>query len=140
MGLATTIKLFLVDGQVDGLRTAEISNWSGMAVAGPRSELKSLRARPEIGCPGLYFLLGVDDETGHPRIYIGEAEDVAKRLGSPQHTKKEFWVSAIAFVSKDSNLTKAHIKYLEGRLIDRAQELGLAIENGQSSGAVLPDT
>ena len=34
-----------------------------------------------------------------------------------QHKNKEFWVSAIVFVSKDENLTKAHVRYLENRLL-----------------------
>ena len=58
MSRSTTIKLFLIEGQSDELRTVEISNWSGMAVAGPCSNLKSLRASPELGTPGVYFLVG----------------------------------------------------------------------------------
>lgn len=45
------------------------------------------------------------------------------------------------FISKDENLTKAHIRYLEGRLIDQAKAVGRAVVmNGQSSGAKLPES
>ena len=140
MSSPTTIKLYLVNGQPDELRTAEISNWSGKAIAGSRRHLGDLRAREELAAPGIYLLVGDDDDSGRPRIYVGEAENVSKRLGSRQHANRDFWVSAIAFVSKDQNLTKAHIRYLEGMLIHQGQSLGLSLENGQTSGSSLPES
>lgn len=136
----TTIKLFLVKGLPDGLRTAEISNWSGLAIAGPRADLAAIKAREELQAPGIYFLVGEDADTGSRKVYVGEAENVAKRLGSKSHASKEFWVSAIAFVAKDNNLTKAHIRYLEGHLIDLAEELGLTMENEQTTKSNLPES
>ncbi|HIF9106493.1 TPA: GIY-YIG nuclease family protein [Photobacterium damselae] len=48
---------------------------------------------------------------------FGEAEHIQKRL--LQHlARKEFWNEAICFTNKDENLTKAHVKYLEARLIE----------------------
>jgi len=134
----TTIKLFLVNGSPDGLRTAELSNWSGKAVAAPRSQLDQLLSRQEVDNPGVYILLGFDEED-RQLVYIGEAERVRTRL--KQHVSKDFWQSAIVFISKDENLTKAHIKFLEGELIGRLQEAGRAIlQNSQSSGAKLPES
>ena len=47
----------------------------------------------------------------------------------------------VYFVSKDENLTKAHIKYLEGRLIETARSVGrFELENSQSSGSHLPES
>lgn len=135
-----TIKLYLVQGQPGELRTAEISNWSGKAIAGSRRNLADLRAREELEGPGVYFLIGEDDELGVPKAYVGEAENVSKRLASKKHIDRDFWVSAIVFVSKDQNLTKAHIKYIEGKLIEKGQSLGLALDNGQGSGAALPES
>ena len=51
--------------------------------------------------------------------YIGEAEVIFKRLSQHLATK-DFWNEAIIFVSKDENLNKAHIKYLESRLYEIA--------------------
>ena len=52
---------------------------------------------------------------GKDQVYIGEAETILKRLN--QHlTSKDFWRETIVFISKDENLNKAHIKYLENRL------------------------
>ena len=45
------------------------------------------------------------------------------------------------FTSKDENLTKAHIRYLEGRILDQAKHAARAIiQNGQSSGGRLPES
>ncbi len=97
----------------------------------------TLLAIPELKRPGVYFLIGSDPETEKPKAYIGEAEDVALRLKSQKH--KEFWNTAIAIVSKDENLTKAHVRYLEGRLIEIALDVGrFDLDNSCSSGAVLP--
>jgi Domain of unknown function (DUF4357) len=136
---AATIKIFLTDGKPEGIRTAEISNWTGKAIAGPRSELAELLKRDELFNPGVYFLTGHDPETDQPTLYIGEAESVAKRL--KQHRERDNWNHVVAFVSKDENLTKAHIRYLEGQLIVQASEAGRGlIQNNASSGAKLPES
>ena len=102
---SATIKLFLPRGDAKSLRTAEISNWSGKAIAAPRTEIDDLLAREELEKSGVYILTGIDPNSGSPRAYIGEAEVIRERL--KQHKAKEFWVSAVVFVSKDENLTKA---------------------------------
>ncbi len=133
-----TIRLFLAHGEPNGLRTAEISNWTGKAIACPRNKLTELFAREEIKKAGVYCLTGTDPDSGDPALYIGEAESVGKRLKG--HSDKDFWINVVTFVSKDENLTKAHVKYLEGKLIERAIETGKAkLQNSASSGAKLPE-
>jgi hypothetical protein len=134
-----TIKIFLVHGDPKRLRTAEISNWTGKAVAGPRSEFEGVLAREESDKSGVYFLTGMDPESGRSALYIGEAESIKDRVKS--HLEKDFWNHIVYFVSKDENLTKAHIRYLEGKLIERARSVGRAmVTNGQTSGARLPES
>jgi Domain of unknown function (DUF4357) len=136
---SATIKLFLVHGDAKRLRTAELSNWTGKAVAGPRSELDGVLAREEATKSGVYFLSGIDPQSGRPAIYVGEAESIRDRLKG--HLDKDFWNHILFFTSKDENLTKAHIRYLEGRLIDQAKATGRAVVmNGQSSGSKLPES
>jgi len=136
---SATIKLFLVHGDAKRLRTAELSNWNGKAIAGPRSELESVLAGNEAGNAGVYFLTGTDPESGKAAVYIGEAESIRERLKS--HLEKDFWTHVVFFVSKDENLTKAHIRYLEGRLIDQAKDATRALVlNGQASGSKLPES
>lgn len=135
---SATIRLFLRHGDPKRLRTAEISNWSGKAIAAPRTDLDELLGRDEAGQSAVYILTGIDPDTGRPMAYIGEAEVLRDRIRS--HRAKDFWVSAVAFVSKDENLTKAHIRYLEGQLIVEANATGrFDLENGTSSGSRLPE-
>jgi hypothetical protein len=136
---SATIKLFLPRGDAKSLRTAEISNWTGKAVAAPRTELDELLAREELDKAGVYILIGRDPHTDQARAYIGEAEIIRERL--KQHKTKEFWVSAIVFVSKDENLTKAHVRYLESRLLDEARKVArFALEQNQAGGSRLPES
>ncbi|MGG6885576.1 UNVERIFIED_CONTAM: GIY-YIG nuclease family protein, partial [Pseudomonas aeruginosa] len=121
------------------VRTAEISNWSGKAIAAPRSDLDRLLNRRELLQPGVYLLLGEDPDSGKQVAYIGEAEVVLDRI--KQHRSKEYWNSAIVFVSKDENLTKAHIRYLEGRIIELASQVGrYSLINANNSGSRLPES
>jgi hypothetical protein len=136
---SATIKLFLPRGDAKSLRTAEISNWTGKAVAAPRTELEELLAREELDKAGVYLLIGNDPQTNAPHAYIGEAEVIRDRL--KQHKTKEFWVSAIIFVSKDENLTKAHVRYLENRLLTEAIQIQrFTIDQNQTGGSKLPES
>ena len=136
---SATIRLFLPRGDAKSLRTAEISNWTGKAIAAPRTELDELLQREELDKAGIYILSGADPLSGSPRAYIGEAEVIRDRL--KQHKTKEFWVSAMVFVSKDENLTKAHVRYLESRLLaEAAQVARFTLEQNQSGGAKLPES
>lgn len=116
-----TIKLFLIDGDPNGRMTCELSNWTGKAYKIPRIKIKDCSDRPDLSNPGIYLLFG-KDESGKELVYIGEAEVVLKRLN--QHlTQKDFWNEAIVFISKDENLNKAHIKYLENGLYEIAKSV-----------------
>ena len=134
-----TIKLYLAFGDPKRLRTGEISNWSGKAVAAPRTDLDELLVRDELKNPGVYILIGTDPDKGTPACYVGEAEVIRDRL--KQHRAEDFWVQTIVFVSKDENLTKSHIRYLEGRLIAEARYAErFYLRNSQTSGAKLPES
>lgn len=136
---SATLKMFLVYGDPKRLRTVELSNWTGKAVAGPRSEFDRVIEREESMNSGIYFLTGVDPDTNKSVIYIGEAECVRDRVKS--HLVKDYWNHIAFFISKDENLTKAHIRYIEGRLIESAKTVGRAgVINGQGSGSKLPES
>lgn len=121
-----TIRLFLVDGSATGLMTAEIMNWSGHAFVVPRTLLPEALERDEADRTGVYFLIGPsENDLEAERVYIGETDSVGPRL--KHHDKNEhvdWWERAIIFTSKDQNLTKAHVKYLEAVLIEEARALG----------------
>lgn len=134
-----TIKIYLTKGNPESLKTAEISNWTGKAISAPRTELKELLKREELDRPGVYILVGSDPESSDPAVYIGEADSVAERIN--RHSDRDFWANIVTFVSKDENLTKAHSKYIEGKLIEKAIETGrVKLMNSVSSGARLSES
>jgi len=118
--LGRTIRLFLVDGVPTGIITAEVGNWTGKVLVAPRTSLPALKLREEVKRTGVYLLLGPDPtDPTRDRVYVGESDDVAKRLD--QHNgddDKGFFGRVCLVVSKDENLTKAHARWLESRIIE----------------------
>ena len=114
-----TLKLFLVDGTPTGVISAELGNWSGKAVVAPRAALPELVRRDEASRTGVYLLLGADPESpGRTLVYVGESDTVKTRLTDHDADEtKEFFSRVCLIVSKDQNLTKAHGRYLESRLM-----------------------
>jgi hypothetical protein len=126
---ATTIHIFLIEGDPTGLKTAEIDNWTGQALVIPRNKLQDAQNRPEISKPSVYFLIGKNEEDDNkPLVYVGEAGNFWTRVC--QHSEKDFWQTAIAFSSKDSNFTKIHAGYLENVCHELALKAGrCALQN-----------
>ena len=129
--LGVSIRIFLANGVADGIWVVEKSNWTGKALMASRTQYKELRARSDLAGPGVYVLVG-PSETGvlGSRIYIGETDDLPSRLDSHSRNK-DFWNRVIVFTSKDENLNKAHIRYIEARLIELSRAAKRAeVENG----------
>lgn len=123
MPYGKAIELFLVDGDANGLITAELSNWNGKAIKIPRTDVKECN-RSDIADAGVYFLF-CQEEDGTDSVYIGEAENVQKRLVqhmNDYNSGKEvyYWKTAVIFTGRDLN--KAHIRYLEDKLVKIARE------------------
>lgn len=126
------ISMFLLDGSADGRIACELFNWTGKAYKIPRHLLRSSSERKDLYRAGVYFLFGRDETTNEISIaYVGEAEEIYPRL--QQHQDKEFWNEALVFVSKDENLNKAHIKFLEHTIHQAAIAAGrYRLENGNT--------
>lgn len=70
---------------------------------------------------GAYIL--ADDAAPNRRVaYVGEAENLAKRL--KQHDGEAFWTFGIAIFASNGFLEKSHIKYLEHSLWESIGEAG----------------
>lgn len=125
-----SIKIFLPGGDPEGLRIIEKSNWNGMGMVIPRALFKEGKIRNEFSHAGVYILYGPPEESGLPRIYVGEGDPIRPRL--EQHAaKKDFWTACFAFISKDKVLNKAHVQYLESRLVQLAnQAKRCVLDNG----------
>lgn len=128
-----SIKIFVPDGNPDGLRIIEKSNWTGVGLFFNRSVFAEARKRPEFDRTGVYILVGNSADSSLPMVYIGEAETVGERL-KEHYSKKDFWDWAIFFTSKDTSLNKAHVRYLESRLIELAAKAKQCkLDNGNDS-------
>ncbi len=130
-----TIRIFLADGSPTGILAAEVMNWTGIILVSPRSLLSELAKRGELSRTGVYCLIGQDPENlSRDSVYIGEADKVLTRL--KKHDKDEsmdFWIRCAVIVSKDENLTKAHGRYLESRLIGIAHLAGRALVKNETA-------
>jgi hypothetical protein len=114
-----SIRIFLPGGDPDGLRTIEKSGWSSAGIVVPRALMADAKQCRELTRTGVYVLVGPPEESGLPRVYVGEGDPIKPRL--EQHAaNKDFWTAGIAFTSKDEQLNKAHVQYLESRLIQLA--------------------
>lgn len=128
MSHGKTLRIYLVDGTPTGTLTAEIMNWTGKVLVFSRGQLADVAKREEVHRTGVYFLVGADPENP-PRewVYIGEADDVLNRLAiHSRDGRRDFWERTLVVISKDENLTKAHVRYLESRLIQKAREANRA--------------
>lgn len=125
-----SVRLFIPSGEPEDLRIVEKSNWTGQGLVFPRARFAEVRKRDELKRTGVYVLWGPSESSQLPRVYVGEGDAVLTRLD--QHAKqKDFWTHAAVFISKDQNLNKAHVKYLEARLVGLAAEAKRAeLDNG----------
>lgn len=116
-----TIRIFVEDGDPEGVRIIDHMNWTGQAVAFPRDKWADIRTRKDFDEPGVYVLIGYtssDDDL--PTLYIGEGDGVRTRIDS--HAKsKDFWSWGILFSSTNRGLNKAHVQWLEYALVQQAK-------------------
>jgi hypothetical protein len=122
MGDPYTIRIFVPDGDPEGLRIIDRMNWTGLGVVFPREAWPKIKQRHDFGKPGVYILIGyVSEEDDLPTLYIGQGDVVRARIDS-HFQNKDFWSKALVFVSSagSGGLNRAHATWLEYALIRRA--------------------
>lgn len=121
----------MVDGRPQGLRLIDRPGWTGSLLIAPRADFSALQSREEVRRTGVYVLTGPDaDGDRTSRIYVGESDDVRRRLDDHQ-ANKDFWTQALVITTSDLSLNKAHVRYLEARLLQIAAEArNAALDNG----------
>lgn len=128
-----TLRVFIPSGDPEGTRIVDRMNWTGRAFYVPRDDLSNACNRKDLKTPGVYVLLGQEqDDLGNefPVAYIGQAEDVRKRI-SQHDASKDFWDRAMVFVSGNNGLNRAHITWLEWALMAQATKANRSrLENG----------
>lgn len=114
-----SVRIFVPQGEQEGLRLVERSNWVGVGLVFPRGLFAEANERPEIDRTGVYILWGESETGSLPIVYVGEGDTVKARLRD-HNRKKDFWTHGVFFTSKDQALNKAHVQHLEARLIELA--------------------
>ena len=133
--LGFSVKIFVPTGDPEGPRLIEKSNWTGQGIVFPRSLFAEVRSREEFTRTGVYVIWGPGSSGQVSRTYIGEGDVLLPRLDSHARTK-DFWTHGVAFTSKDQSLNKAHIQYLEARLVQRAA----AAKRCELDNVIVPQT
>jgi hypothetical protein len=125
-----SLRIFIADGDPDGLRIVERSNWIGKAIVFPRALLPRIKNRDEFNQTGVYLLIGPREEGDGDLLYVGEGDPIRPRLDS-HYANKDFWTRAVFFVAGPGQLNKAHVQFLEAKLVKRATDTKRApLENG----------
>lgn len=129
--MGKTVTTYLIDGDPKGTQYAFISNKICQMFVVPRSNLSYLNTQEKLQKPAFYILLG-EDELTKPQAYIGETENFKERV-KDHDSKKAFWQKALIFVSKDADMTKVDVQYLEHKAIAEAKKANtfVLIDNKQ---------
>lgn len=127
-----SLRIFVADGDPDGLRIVERSNWVGKALMFPRALLPIVKQRSELNQTGVYLLLGPRVDGDGDMLYVGEGDPIRQRLET-HHAQKDFWNRAVCLVAAPGVLNKAHVQFLESNLIRLAKAAKrLPLDNGKS--------
>ncbi len=135
--MGKTVTTYLIDGDPKGTQYAFISNKICQMFVVPRSNLSYLNTQEKLQKPAFYILLG-EDEATKPQAYIGETENFRERV-KDHDSKKAFWQKALIFVSKDADMTKADVQYLEYKAISEAKRANTFVLNDNKQTPKAPN-
>lgn len=108
------VKIFITGKDPRSLRTVELDNWTGVAIAGQPEFFKKALEAEVLARSCVYLLIKSGAEDDLPEIYVGESDDFSQRYTSGKFPIE--FDTFMIFTSKDDNLTRAHVKWLEERL------------------------
>lgn len=115
-----TIQIFSTNGDPQGTRIIQKTNWSGVGVVFYRENLTEVIKEDYAKSPGVYILVG---DLAEETVYIGEADPISARL--KQHLQKD-WTWGVFFVDTHG-LGKTEVQFLESELVRIAQSCGTSI-------------
>jgi hypothetical protein len=127
-----TIRIFVPEGDSEGVRIIDRLSSTGIFLAFPRNKWEEIKNRKELNYAGIYILTGyADPEDELPSMYVGQADIVRQRIN--QHLKnKDFWDKAVVFVSANK-MNSTHARWLEYALVKKALEANRSkLENGNN--------
>ena len=135
----TTVFEIKRDKHVEGVREIAVWGWDGRMILMPYTSFKRWRLRTdkEIKTAGVYLMYGDQGgNMGQSALYIGQANDVVKRIEQHKRSKKHTeWL--LILTSKNDWMNIAHVRNIETELIEWAKYASRhKIINGNDSGAV----
>ena len=115
-----TIRIFVPDGDPEGVGIIDRMNWTGLGIVFPRRKMADNETAGRIRSSGVYILTGYHNATDElPTIYVGEGDVLRSRIDL-HFQNKDFWDRGIVFTASNNGLNKAHVRWLEFALISRA--------------------
>ena len=119
------LETHLMDGDENGRWCVRLPHtWTGIGYKIGHEDIRKSKDIDELHQPGVYFLFGRNDDEEYDYVYVGEGEDVIKRIPEGHSFDGEdiYWREAVIFV--EDGLDKAHIKYLEHRFYHIIKDAG----------------
>ena len=69
-----TIRIFVPDGDPEGVRLIDRMNWTGLGLVFRRANWSDVQKRDQVQRTGIYILVGPseNDDDDRPQLYIGQ--------------------------------------------------------------------
>lgn len=135
MGRAKTLRLYLMDGVMNGRVKCTLANWTGIAYKIPRTALDNCKDIDFLKQSGVYFLFGTNDDDD-PVVYVGQAgtrkngEGLLLRV-QEKHSTISYWTEAVMFTTTNNSFGPTEISFLENRFYNMAVKAGrYQVKNG----------
>lgn len=123
MSSVQLVRLVLLDGDPEGLRSVSIAGRTTIVTGCPYAGLQALRKRDEARRPAVYFLVGDDLQQQREAVYIGECDSLDDRFASTHHASdRADWRHIFVASTTDRTFNKAHARRAEHLLVQRALE------------------
>lgn len=135
------VRLVLLDGDPEGLRSVSVAGRTTVVTGCPYAGLQALRKRDEAKRPAVYFLVGDDLQQQREAVYIGECDSLDDRFASSHHASdRADWRHIFVASTSDRTFNKAHARRAEHLLVQRASETKRAVVlTKQTSAGELDD-
>ena len=108
-----------IDGDPNGIVVSSMRMSPITAFVIPRNLLSVAKKIENINNPGVYFLVGEENENSIPEMYIGETSKGINRIFD-HDKKKDFWSKVILFLADTRHFDQTFIDQLEEYLIEKA--------------------
>lgn len=109
------------NGQPDGIRSIRRHLSTMTTYIIPRSLLSEAKKLTGINRPGIYYLIGENDDNKIAQIYVGQTRNGVSRLDD-HNRSRDFWNKAIMFLADSKTFSLDMISGLEAYAIAKAVE------------------